>query len=113
MKIYVASPYQAVIDANGNDCDISRINNQAIKQCMDFFAGKKISIFSPIVEFAKKHKDKPRDEVMQICFKALKKCDCIFIPDVPFVEKSQGIKDEINYAERNGLSLVFYGSNAK
>lgn len=108
MKIYVASPYQAVLDANGNECDISRVNNSAIKQCMDFFNGQKIQIISPIKKFAQTHKNEPRDVVMSLCFDELKKCDCIFVPDLPFVDKSQGIKDEIEFAAKNKIHCVLY-----
>lgn len=105
MKIYIATPYEAMLKKGFSIDEAIKEAKKRIKRAKNKFKSDYI-FFSPVVEFGKEHKDMPRDEVMSLCFKELNKCDIIYIPNLTQSKNSDGIKAEIEFAKNNGIKII-------
>lgn len=104
LKVYVASPYDTVLNAGFSVGDAFYLANKAQDRAKHIFSSK-FSFFVPVLEFGEL--DISRDEAMKKCFGELKKCDFLFIADVLYNDKSKGIKEEYEFAKTNHICVVF------
>ena len=104
LKVYVASPYDTVLNAGFSVGDAFYLANKAQDKAKHIFSSK-FSFFVPVLEFGELSIS--RDEAMKMCFSELKKCDFFFISDVLYNDKSKGIKEEYEFAKANHICVVF------
>lgn len=104
LKVYVASPYDTVLNAGFSVGDAFYLAGKAQDRAKHIFSSK-FSFFVPVLEFGEL--DISREEAMKKCFGELKKCDFLFIADVIYNDKSKGIKEEYEFAKANHICVVF------
>ena len=107
--VYVASPVKAVYDLvfNENDANFV-IKNLAIAGCKRV---KKAGFtpVSPVLMFNEIYDENTeRDRIIQACEEVLKKCDEIMVVSSSYNEYSKGIKYEIEFANKLGITQVEY-----
>lgn len=105
MRIYIATPYEAMLKKGFSLDEVIKETKKGIKKAKNRFNSDD-HIFSPVIEFSKEHKDMPRDEVMSLCFKELSMCDVIYIPNLTQSKNSDGIKAEMEYAKNNSIKII-------
>ncbi|QKF65186.1 DUF4406 domain-containing protein [Campylobacter corcagiensis] len=106
MRIYIASPYEAMLKKGFSLDEVINEAKKGIKKAKNRFSGDDYIFFSPVIEFGKEHKDMPRDEVMNLCFKELSMCNIIYIPNLIQSKNSDGIKAEMEYAKNNSIKII-------
>ena len=110
LKVYVASPYDTVLNAGFSVGDAFYLASKAQDRAKHIFSSK-FSFFVPVLEFGELNIS--RDEAMKMCFNELKKCDFLFIADVLYNDQSKGIKEEYEFAKANHICVVFENLGVK
>lgn len=110
-KVYVASPYQGLLDLGYSYDDVRRYANECMRVAEEFLQCDKDELFSPVLAFMDIHRNSPREEVMDLCFEKLEGCDTLFIYDYEAYPQesiidSQGIFDEYSMARNLDKKVI-------
>lgn len=106
MRVYVASAYDTALRYGKDRKFVRDLAIQALEKANHHFDDSD-ELFSPVLSFMNKHKDKSREIVMHLCFSELSECDVLFIPNLRYTILSDGIKDEFEFAIKSGIKVVF------
>lgn len=103
--IYVASPY------NHSDPEIVERNFREVTEFVADLCSQGVTAFSPITyghTLIKFHELPSTWEYWQnFCFSFLDKCDKMIVYMMPGWENSRGVQEEIKYADRNKIQIMF------
>lgn len=103
--VYVASCYDTLLN-KGFDLDfVFDEADKGLEQARKFFKFKGYKLFSPVLEYG--GKTIPRAEAMKKCLNDLKDCDFLFIPNLPYVNESLGVAEEIKFAKKHNIPVLF------
>ncbi|WP_033915797.1 hypothetical protein [Campylobacter sputorum] len=106
MKIYVASPYEALLKQGVSmDMVMTEANLAMIKASVIF--NKENEFYSPVLDMGEKYRHVKREIVMQMCLNKLKECNLLFIPNLKSVAQSEGIYEEYVFAKQNDIKIFF------
>ncbi|CAD7289553.1 hypothetical protein LMG7974_01630 [Campylobacter majalis] len=105
IKIYVASPYDAMLNRGFSLDEVMQVAKKTKKNAINYFLGFDFDYFSPVLEFG--DKGLSRDVAMKSCFAELLMADFLYIGDGEFVNKSEGIYEEYRFCIENNIAVVF------
>ena len=57
--------------------------------------------FAPLID----QNDHDREAIMQICKRALVRCECLVL--LPDYDKSKGAMEELDYVKKHGLKIIY------
>jgi hypothetical protein len=104
--IYIASPY------SDKDPKVSELRYEKVSQCCAELVYAGYIAFSPITygHTLLGFKEMPGDWTFwnNFCISFLSKCELMVILTIPGWENSEGIKAEKEYAEQNGIPVIYW-----
>lgn len=107
MKVYIISPYRAVLDHIQPRSYAELLAEQYARSGSVFI--KKLGHFplSPILAFQGVYSEyEERETIDQACEALLLSCDAIYVVDTPYNQYSKGIKRELEIAALNNISII-------
>lgn len=110
LRVYVASPYDTLLNAGYGMRAVTREAIRALKSAEKKF-NFKFALFSPVLEFG--NLDITRNKAMQCCFSELIKSDFLYIARTHKYCDSLGILDEYEFAISHGICVVFESLEVK
>lgn len=111
IKIYVTSPYDTLLNRGFKLDYVFKIAKKATKQAKSIFKGDNYVLYSPVLDMGAENIS--RKEAMKRCFKELKKCTFVFVPNVNHIANSKGVLDEVVYAKKNNIGVIFADSTVR
>lgn len=106
-KVYIVSPFRAVLDHNQPRSYAELLAAQYARNGSSFI--KQLGYFpiSPILAFQGIYDEyKEREMIDQACAALLLSCDAIFVVNTPYNQYSKGIKRELEIAAQNNIPTI-------
>lgn len=106
-KVYIVSPFRAVLDHNHPRSYAEHLAVQYARNGSNFI--KQLGYFpiSPILAFQGIYDEyKERETINQACAALLLSCDAIFVVNTPYNQYSKGIKRELEIAAQNNIPTI-------